>query len=193
MILKKKFSNCFESVRKAFLAIDSEHNGYITVEDMLKHFGNESDINYGDLKKIIYDKDSTKRGRLGFTDFSKWLGSAIHMSEGFYFRHDSIKNPLYEMNREKDTENLGHNRDEAIKNLLKGDLKKIIIEKIMFQWKTVRKAFMDLNTDKDGKISPEEMKFQFDFWGLKISDKQFDEIFNEFDTDGDGLISYKDF
>ena len=175
------------------MAIDSEHNGYITVEDMLKYFGNESDINYGDLKKIIYDKDSTKRGRLVFTDFSKWLGSAIHMSEGFYFRHDSIKNPLYEMNREKDTENLGHNRDEAIKNLLKGDLKKIIIEKIMFQWKTVRKAFMDLNTDKDGKISPEEMKFQFDFWGLKISDKQFDEIFKEFDTDGDGLISYKDF
>ena len=29
-------------------------------------------------------------------DFSKWLGNSIHQSEGFYFRHDSIKNPQYE-------------------------------------------------------------------------------------------------
>ena len=35
-------------------------------------------------------------------DFSKWLGSAIHMSEGFYFRHDSIKNPQLDAFLEKD-------------------------------------------------------------------------------------------
>jgi hypothetical protein len=42
------------------------------------------------------EKDSTKRGKLGYTDFSKWVGNCIHSSEGFYFRHDSVKNPLYE-------------------------------------------------------------------------------------------------
>ncbi len=53
-------------------------------------------MNYNDLKKIVVDKDSKKRGMLAYTDFSKWVGNAIHMSEGFYFRHDSIKNPLFE-------------------------------------------------------------------------------------------------
>ena len=38
--LKTKFSNCFESVRKAFLALDSDYDGIITVEDILKYFGN---------------------------------------------------------------------------------------------------------------------------------------------------------
>jgi hypothetical protein len=33
---------------------------------------------------------------IGYTDFSKWVGNAIHMSEGFYFRHDSVKNPQFE-------------------------------------------------------------------------------------------------
>jgi hypothetical protein len=42
------------------------------------------------------EKDSTKRGKLGYADFSKWVGNSIHQSEGFYFRHDSIKNPVYE-------------------------------------------------------------------------------------------------
>ena len=55
--LKTKFSNCFESVRKAFLLLDSDYDGYITIEDILKYFGNETDLNYNDLKKLIFDKD----------------------------------------------------------------------------------------------------------------------------------------
>lgn len=55
--LKDKFSNCFESVRKAFLALDSDYDGYITVEDVLKYFGNEKELNFLDLKKLITDKD----------------------------------------------------------------------------------------------------------------------------------------
>jgi len=91
--LKIKFSNCFESVRKAFLALDQDYDGFITVEDLLKYLGNETDLNYNDLIKLMMDKDSTKQGRINYSDFSKWLGSAIHMSEGFVFRHDSVKNP----------------------------------------------------------------------------------------------------
>jgi Ca2+-binding EF-hand superfamily protein len=91
--LKTKFSNCFESVRKAFLSLDTDYDGFITVEDILKYFGNETDLNFNDLKKLIEDKDIKKEGKLSYMDFSRWLGGAIHMSEGFYFRHDSIKNP----------------------------------------------------------------------------------------------------
>lgn len=95
-LLKIKFSNCFESVRKAFLQLDSDYDGFITIEDVLKYFGNETDLNYNDLKKLIHEKDSTHTGRISYTDFSKWLGSAIHMPEGFMFRHDSCKNPQFD-------------------------------------------------------------------------------------------------
>jgi Ca2+-binding EF-hand superfamily protein len=104
--LKLKFSNNWDSVRKAFLALDTDYDGFVTVEDILRNFGNQSSqnkeknsgsgINFNDLKKLIMEKDSTKRGKLGYTDFSKWVGNCIHSSEGFYFRHDSIKNPCYE-------------------------------------------------------------------------------------------------
>lgn len=60
-------------------------------------------------------------------------------------------------------------REEAAKSLLKGDTYQMVLEKMMFQWKTVRKAFMDLNTEKDGTITREELKYQFDFWGLDIT------------------------
>jgi CBS domain containing-hemolysin-like protein len=78
--------------------LDTDYDGFITIEDLLKYFANETEIDYDDLKKLINDKDSKKLGRLNYTDFSRWLGSTIHMSEGFYFRHDSIKNPQFENN-----------------------------------------------------------------------------------------------
>jgi hypothetical protein len=76
--LKRKFNTCFESVRKAFLCLDSDYDGFITVEDIMKYFGNETDLNFHDLKKLIQDKDSKREGKLSYMDFSKWLGNSIH-------------------------------------------------------------------------------------------------------------------
>jgi Ca2+-binding EF-hand superfamily protein len=78
--------------------------------------------------------------------------------------------------------------------LIKGDeIEEKILEKIKFQWKTLRKAFMNLNIEKTGKISKREFMFYLDFWGITISEQKFNQIFSKFDLDGDGLISYKDF
>ena len=38
-ILKQKLSNNYHSVRKAFLDMDADHDGYITIEDFLRNFG----------------------------------------------------------------------------------------------------------------------------------------------------------
>jgi hypothetical protein len=51
-------------------------------------------MDYADLSKLIMDNDSSKTGKLSYGDFCKWIGGAISMSEGFVFRHDSIKNPV---------------------------------------------------------------------------------------------------
>lgn len=38
-ILKERFKNNWVSVRKAFLDLDGDYDGYITVEDILRYFG----------------------------------------------------------------------------------------------------------------------------------------------------------
>ena len=51
--------------------------------------------------KLLKVKDRNGKGIIDFTDFSKWFGSAIHKSEGFYFRHDSTKvNPEFDLNKQ---------------------------------------------------------------------------------------------
>jgi len=100
-MIKDKFANNWVSVRKAFLDLDTDYDGFVTVEDILRYFGAESagkEFDFKDLQKLIVDKDSKRRGRISYADFSKWMGGVIHQSEGFYFRHDSQKNPQYEKN-----------------------------------------------------------------------------------------------
>lgn len=75
--IKLKFSNQFDSVKKAFLTLDGDYDGFITVEDLIKAVGNSGDLNFGDFQKLVMDKDSSKKGKIGYTDFSKWLGNTI--------------------------------------------------------------------------------------------------------------------
>lgn len=42
-------------------------------------------------------------------------------------------------------------------------------------------------------ISPSELKFYFNHWGIKMTDEQFQEIYEWFDGDKDGTINYMDF
>lgn len=115
------------------------------------------------------------------------------MSESFYFRHDSIKNPGYDKCLQKLEDEEPFKKAAATYYYKEGDIEFKILEKIKFQWKTLRKAFGDLNVEKTGSISKNELKFYLHFWGIDISDEDFKRVYNNFDVDKDGKISYKDF
>ena len=42
-------------------------------------------------------------------------------------------------------------------------------------------------------ISPPELKFYLNHWGIKMQESQFNDIYKYFDQNGDGTISYQDF
>jgi hypothetical protein len=147
VLIKEKFANNWVSVRKAFLDLDTDYDGFVTVEDIMRHFSSDSnEFEFKDLKKLIYDKDQKKIGKIAYADFSKWMGGTIHQSEGFFFRHDSIRNPQFEKNLESYNSRHQKNRSTIMKQQLEDmNIYKTVIEKIKCQWKTLKKAFIDLN------------------------------------------------
>jgi Ca2+-binding EF-hand superfamily protein len=73
------------------------------------------------------------------------------------------------------------------------DIEGAVLQKIRYQWKTLKKAFIDLNQEKTGAIKPQELRMYLNHWGLFLSEEQFKVLFDKFDHDKDGKISYEDF
>jgi EF-hand domain pair len=121
------------------------------------------------------------------------MGVAIEPSETFYFRHDSYRNPGYENNLEKETKNYGEFRKMVSDRIMNSNLMKRILDKISSQWKTLKKAFSDLNQEKNGWISEVDLKKYLTNWGFNITEEQFREFYEFLDYDRDGHITYDDF
>jgi len=133
--------------------LDIDKDGEISPEDIMRFFGDAGNtlFDYNDLVKILEDLDSRHRGTINYNDFCKWMGGAIHKSEGFYFRHDSFKNPPVEayFHKFQEAEKI---RKENAPKLATDELKRQLAKKVEQQWKTLQTAFKQLNLGKSGKI-----------------------------------------
>ena len=193
-LLKEKFSSYWTSIRKAFLDMDMDYDGFIIAEDIARQFGKDNNkLDFRDLRTLIKNRDSKRKGQIDFKDFCRWMGGAIEPSETFYFRHDSLRNPQYEDNQIKQEKNNGDNKKKVSDKIMNSDLMKRILDKVQTQWKTLKKAFSDLNQGKNGWISEVDLKKYLTNWGFNITDDQFNEFYNFLDFDKDGHITYDDF
>lgn len=171
-----------------------DYDGFITAEDIARQFGKDNQkLDFRDLRTLIKNRDSKRKGKIDFKDFCKWMGGAIEPSETFYFRHDSVRNPQYEDNLIKQTKSNGDSREKVMKNIMNSNLMKRILDKISTQWKTLKKAFSDLNQGKNGWISEIDLKKYLTNWGFNTTEEQFKEFYEFLDYDKDGHITYEDF
>ena len=158
------------------------------------HYFGTDPLEFEDLQKLLCVKDRNGKGRIDFTDFTKWFGSAIHKSEGFYFRHDSkMVNPPFNANAKRFGQLYPEKTLDQCKQAYNENLIEKVVSKIYYQWKTMRAAFMALDVGKHGAIVPKDLQFYLLHWGVAATEEKFLELFNYFDADGDGKISYKDF
>lgn len=94
-LIKHKLSANFNSVRKAYLELDQQHNGFITAVNIAKFLGQSKNKNFDFtlLEVLVKMKSGNQSPHLQYSDFCRWLGPCIEPIEDFYFRHDSQKNP----------------------------------------------------------------------------------------------------
>jgi len=69
-LLKEKFSNNWVSIRKAFLNLDTDYDGFITAEDIARQFGKDDQkLDFRDLRTLVLNRDSQRKGKINFKDF----------------------------------------------------------------------------------------------------------------------------
>ena len=84
---------------------------------------------------------------------------------------------------------------EGMKNTFFSDtdaVTKQILQKFANQWSSLKKAFKDLSQSEKGYIHSYDLQHLFEHWGLQLNQEQFEKVFQKFDYDNDGKISYND-
>ncbi len=79
-VLKEKLSSSWVSVKKAFLDIDLDYDGFITAENFATLLGGSSGSSKFDftlLKMLFKVRTKRKDYKINYTDFSQWFGSVI--------------------------------------------------------------------------------------------------------------------
>ena len=114
--IKARFGQKWTSTRRAFLDLDMDYDGKITSDDIARHLG--KGVDYKDLKTLVINRDSKRRGRINYTDFCKWMANAIEPLEEFYFRHDSNQNPPYTQSMKTQNQVMEKDREMALKSLV---------------------------------------------------------------------------
>ena len=115
------------------MTIDQDHDGFIEPKDIVALYGSHITIEYADLIKIMESVNSKANGTgmLNYNDFSRWMGNEIHNLASFIFRHDSKKNPQYEMYLKEQERRKGDDkRKAAAANMAEGDILVKLVDKI---------------------------------------------------------------
>ena len=61
------------------------------------------------------------------------------------------------------------------------------------RFKTVREAFIRIDSDGDGYIGPPELRAQLEMMGMRLSGREFRRLWRIFDTSGDDQLNYVEF
>jgi Ca2+-binding EF-hand superfamily protein len=72
-------------------------------------------------------------------------------------------------------------------------LHKAFCERVMSSGDTMRESFKRLDVDKSGSLDKQEIKRVFQAHNILYSDEEFDALYQQFDTNNDGLFCYSEF
>ena len=154
------------------MAIDENHSGYITAEMLARYLGASKQKNFDFTLLEILIKLNTKgmKTRVTYNDFCAWLGSAIEPTETFFFRHDSKKNPQFEVNLRRNLEKNQPNQQAVSGIITQGNLKEKLISRTFSQHGSLKSVFDEWRMPAENYVHYERFRSLMEFWGFVATD-----------------------
>ena len=133
-----------------------------------------------------------KATRINYNDFVTWFGNDIEPKESFFFRHDSKKNPQFEISLAKTAARTAKSKNLVSASIVQKDLKERFVARTFSQYKTLKSAFVAWKEGKSSYISYERFEELINMWSYVVTEEQIRGLFEWLDADQDGQISFED-
>lgn len=184
-MLVERIQSKFAQVRKAFRAIDKDHSGTISPDELalvLKEMG--LDVQSAEVQGILKHMDKDQDGAIEYDEFNEQFGKLIH--------GDSMSHNMLDMMGSPEKRKVVARPDGASKTNLE-NAQKILKNKLANNFSQVRLAFRRFDEDHSGTISQAEFRLALRSFGVDLSDADLDAMVATFDQDGGGDVSYEEF
>ncbi|XP_072038422.1 EF-hand calcium-binding domain-containing protein 6-like [Amphiura filiformis] len=183
--LRSKVDYLWNDLRKEFLELDPYGTGYVSAEefrDVLQELCVNL-TNY-ELQQLCKKFDTRKDGRVSYLEFLKPF--AMRKSTHRYGNHmnEVLNHPQSEIP-------LAPIVDEPTKGL--SGISARLRQKLVGDWKNMRRAFQKLDTSRTGYLSVPEFRAVLQLCNIVLDEQEVYHVMSEFDERMDGKINYNKF
>lgn len=187
--LRNKFANKFSQVRTAWRIADKDKSNQVSVTELRRALvENGIDLAPGDMQLLFDSIDADGSGTIGYEEFRKVVGPAIHpsydTSSGEVFPGIG-PNKVLEKPTTHETATSTYQSAQAAQAAF--------MAKIGNKFKQVRTAFRLWDSDHNGYLTIKELQKAMASCGIAVNGDHLAELFNRFGDDGDERISYREF
>ena len=158
-----------------FADIDDDNSGTIDKQEMAKALKVlRIDVSSREIDDLFRRFDTDGDGRMGYTEYLAFLGfnkDAARRGSILIERKSELQS-LVDRIRLKIEDNLGSGAQSGSR---------------------VKEVFAEIDDDRSGTIDKREMTKALKVLRVDVSSREIDDLFREYDTDGDGRLGYSEY
>ncbi|KAF0717856.1 Aste57867_2056 [Aphanomyces stellatus] len=186
-LLKSRLRDSWANLRETLRGLDKDKSGFLAADAFLKVLRTfDIPITMGSLENLMLRYDANGDGIVNYAEFIAQFGTSFSNYNSERVGNSILQHTAHDFSVAA--------VDEKVQaNFLRGQVRKLVDDKIASHWKNLRTAFLEIDNDKNGLLSPDELKRMLLRFNIDLSEPQFKQLLACYDTNNDGCVNVVEF
>ncbi|CAK4550445.1 unnamed protein product [Aphanomyces euteiches] len=182
-LLKERLRDSWSTFRETLRSLDKDKSGFLPAGEFLKVLRKFNiPVTMDSLENLFLRYDANGDGIVNYAEFIAQFGASFSNSNAERVGNSILQHTAHDFSVAA--------VDEKVQtSFLRGQVRKLVDDKIAATWTHLRPAILQLAIDKHGFLLPDEFKRILQRFDISMTDAQFQQLLACYDTNKDGLVS----
>ncbi|RHY17918.1 hypothetical protein DYB36_007609, partial [Aphanomyces astaci] len=186
-LLKLRLRDSWSTFRETLRGLDKDKSGFLSAEAFLKVLRKFNiPITMESLESLMLRYDANGDGIVNYAEFIAQFGASFSN-----YNAERVGNSILQHTAHDFSVAAVDEKEQS--NFLRGQVRKLVDDKIAATWTNLRAAFLELDADKNGILTPDELKRMLMRFQIDLTDGQFQQLLACYDTNNDGQVNVVEF
>ncbi|RHZ23837.1 hypothetical protein DYB37_000305 [Aphanomyces astaci] len=186
-LLKLRLRDSWSTFRETLRGLDKDKSGFLSAEAFLKVLRKFNiPITMESLESLMLRYDANGDGIVNYAEFIAQFGASFSN-----YNAERVGNSILQHTAHDFSVAAVDEKEQS--NFLRGQVRKLVDDKVAATWTNLRAAFLELDADKNGILTPDELKRMLMRFQIDLTDGQFQQLLACYDTNNDGQVNVVEF